>query len=90
MSPEDLKVLLRDLKDGEWYQDEDGDIWQWGYDIDVNLLRWFFESRFVVERMAVSSERAELKGATRELRYYGWNDGVYRCDGELGPYRRLG
>jgi len=29
-------------KDGDWYQsDEDGLIWEFGYDIDLNTHRWF-------------------------------------------------
>lgn len=29
-------------KDGDWYQsEEDGLIWEFGYDIDDNIHRWF-------------------------------------------------
>lgn len=86
---ETLEELLRNLQDSHWYQDETGRVWQWGYDIDANLQRWFLEELYIVKAMRINMERPELNGAPTTLSYYGWGDGLWRADGVFGPYRRV-
>ena len=36
-----IEGYSEDWVDGDWYQDDDGIIWEWGYDIDRNCHRFF-------------------------------------------------
>jgi hypothetical protein len=86
---EALEELLRSLQDSQWYQDENGRVWQWGYDIDANLHRWFLEDLHMVRSMRIPMERPELNGAPTTLSYYAWGDGLWRTNGILDPYCRV-
>lgn len=36
-----IEGYSEDWVDGDWYQDDDGTIWEWGFDIDRNQHRFF-------------------------------------------------
>lgn len=84
---EAVGYILRNLNEGDWFQDENGLLWEWGFDIDANLHRWFETDICIVGYLVGTRERPELDGAAREFIEYGWNGALYRRVNRTGPYR---
>lgn len=55
-SLEQLKMILSNLREGDWFEDENGCLWEWGYDIVANLSRWFETDTYIVGPMARGQE----------------------------------
>lgn len=85
----EVERVLRALHDGDWYVDEDNQAWVWCYDIDTHIHRWFLDDAYTLELYIAGREHQDLRGATRQLRYYGWNDDGLWLRDSAGPYRRV-
>lgn len=87
-TPSMLRVILNDLKERDWYQDKYGRIFEWGFDIDANIHRWF-EIDVNIVGSPPSVREKMLPFADLHL----WGLGgriVYKRKSPLGPYRIQG
>jgi hypothetical protein len=71
----------------DWFKDDQGRVWEWGFDIDRNLHRWQEVNLDIVGPMAAEFEVANLS-TVRDLYAYGFNGQLYKLLGDC--YKLVG